>query len=157
SEPSSPSKGIIGTTPYGIRRPTSARTTIRSTARVRRNVAWRTAPCRWDGAAARSLSRRTRGFVEIRREQSAQPIEPLQLHVPALEEVDVGITYELAHHAGYEYLAAERLAGDARRIVDGRAEEIVGFVQGIAGVNADSNVDRRRTGRKCPSDLPLDR
>jgi hypothetical protein len=83
-------------------------------------------------------------LFEIHREESVQPIEPLQLHVSAVEEVDVGISYELAHHAGYEYLATERLAGDARCIVDGRAEEVVGFVQRIAGVNADSDADWRR-------------
>src|SRR5262249_23561762 len=61
------------------------------------------------------------------------------------------------HHAGYEYLATERLAGDARRIVDGRTEEIVGFLQRVAGVNADSDADRRRTVGECTSDLSLDR
>src|SRR5262249_56718171 len=95
--------------------------------------------------------------IEIHGEESVQPIEPFQLHVPALEEVDVGISYELAHHAGYEYLATERLACDPRGIVDGRAEEVVGFVQRITGVNADSDADRRRANCECTIDLLLGR
>ena len=76
---------------------------------------------------------------EMHREESVRSIESLQLHVPALEEVDVGVSDELVHHTGYEYLAAERLAGDARRIVDGCAEEVVGVVERVAGVNSHSD------------------
>jgi hypothetical protein len=81
---------------------------------------------------------------EVHGEDSVQTIEPFQLHVPALEKVDVRTSYELAHYVGYEDLATERLAGNARRIVNGRPEELVGLVEGVAAVDSYSDAYRRR-------------
>jgi len=65
---------------------------------------------------------------EIDGEQLMQAIESLQLHFPAFEETNVAPGDKLADDVGYHYLAAERLSGDACRIVHGGAEEVIGFV-----------------------------
>src|SRR4029450_3941722 len=49
------------------------------------------------------------------------------------------------------------MAGATRRIVNRLAEEVVGFLQRVAGVDSDSDADRRRAASECPTDLALDR
>src|SRR5262249_34463235 len=104
-----------------------------------------TTSSRWEPARTRT---EIVDLSEIHGEESVRSIEPFQLHVSALEEVDAGIGYELAHDARYEDLSTQGLAGDARRIVDGRAEEPVGLVERVAGVDTDPDADRRRGIRK---------
>jgi len=57
-----------------------------------------------------------------------QAIESLELHFPTFEETNFAPGDKLANDVGYHYFAAERLAGDACRVVHGRAEEVIGFV-----------------------------
>ncbi len=83
--------------------------------------------------------------------------EPLQLHVPTFLEFDSGAGDEVVRHAGNQNLAAEGLPCDPRRVVDGPSEEAVRFVQCIAGVNTDSDADRRGALGELAADLVLDR
>lgn len=86
---------------------------------------------------------------EIDGEEPVRAVEAFQLHLATLQEVDTRAGDKVVHHAGHQDLAAEGLAGDARRIVNGLAEEAVGFIQRIAGVNTYSDADRRRLVREC--------
>jgi hypothetical protein len=73
-------------------------------------------------------------------------IEPFQLHLPFLEELDVGTTgHEVAYHAGYEYLASESVARDPRRVVHGGAEELVGLMECVARMESYPDAYRWRT------------
>ena len=52
-------------------------------------------------------------------------------------EVDPWTSDEVVDDVGHQNLATEGLAGDACRVVDRRAEEVVAFVECVAGVNSD--------------------
>ena len=76
---------------------------------------------------------------EINSEESVQPLDPLQFHVPALQECHIGTAgHEVAHDTGYKDFAAMCVAGDAGGVVDSRAEEIVGLAQSVTSVNASA-------------------
>ena len=45
--------------------------------------------------------------------------------------------------AGDEHLASDRMAGDARGVVHRGAEEPLGLLNGVAGVDPDPDADRR--------------
>jgi hypothetical protein len=57
-----------------------------------------------------------------------QAFESFQLHLATLLEVDPGVGDKVVHHVGHQDFAAEGMAGDARRIVNRLAEEVVGFL-----------------------------
>ena len=85
-------------------------------------------------------------------------IESLESHLPSLEEHGVGtIGHEVAYHPVYEYLAGESVACDPRRVVHGGAEEPVGFVERVAGVDSYPDADRWRTFCERAAHLTLDR
>jgi hypothetical protein len=72
----------------------------------------------------------------------------LQFHFPALEEGHIGTAgHKVAHDTGYEDLAADCVAGDPGRVVDSRAEEIVGLSERVTSMNAYPNTQRRRSRR----------
>src|SRR3954451_8729028 len=99
----------------------------------------------------------TRSSGEMDREEPVQAVEAFQFHLAALEEVDSRTGDEVVHHVGHQDLAAEGVTRDARRVVNRLAEEMVGLVQRVAGVDSDSDADRRRAVSECSADLALDR
>jgi len=78
---------------------------------------------------------------EIEREEPVQPFESFQLNLATLLEVDSRAGDKVVHHVGHRDFAAEGMAGDTRRIVNCLAEEVVGFMQRVAGVDFDSDAD----------------
>ena len=85
-----------------------------------------------------------------------QAVEALQFHFTTLLEVDLRASDEIVNDVRNEYLAAEGLAGDACRVMDCGAEEVVAFVDGVAGVNSDPYGNRRRDISECEADRALD-
>ena len=79
------------------------------------------------------------------RVESVPAGDPLQLDLATLDEHDIrGRLHEqLMDRAGDEHLTTESMAGDARRVVHRGAEEMLGFLHGVAGVDADPDPDRR--------------
>ena len=77
------------------------------------------------------------------RVESVPASDPLQVGLATLDEHDTrGRPHELMDRAGDEHLASESLAVDARREMHGGAEETLGFLDGVAGVDADPHPDR---------------
>ena len=52
---------------------------------------------------------------------------------------------EVVHDIRHQDLSAQGVAGDPRRIVDGRAEELAVFVERVAGMDSDPDANRRRS------------
>ena len=95
---------------------------------------------------------------EIDSEESVQPLDPFQLHVPALQECRIGTAgYEFAYDTGYKDFAAMCVAGDPGGVVDSRAEEIVGFAKSVTSMNANPNAQWRRSIRELAGNALLDR
>src|SRR6185503_10705177 len=87
-----------------------------------------------------------------------QPFDPLQLYLPLFEKRHVQTAgHEVAHHAGDKDLAAKRVARDACCVVHGGAEELVGFVKGVAGVDSDPDAYGWRLIGERVANLELDR
>ena len=86
-----------------------------------------------------------------------QAVEAFQLDLTTLVEVDAGTGDEVVDDVGHQNLAAEGLAGDACRVVDCRAEEVVAFVERVACVSSDPDSNRRRDVSECADDRALDR
>ena len=71
--------------------------------------------------------------------------DALELDVTAVGERHVGrpACHEVAHRARDEHLAADGLGRDARRVVHGRAIELIRVLQRVTRVDADPEPDRR--------------
>src|SRR4030095_7552693 len=78
------------------------------------------------------------------RRDLARSAQPLQLHGARLAEAELAAALgELAQERRDEDLPALGLRGDARRLDHGSAEEVVGLLDRLAGVEADAHPDRR--------------
>ena len=55
-------------------------------------------------------------------------LRSFQFHLATLLEVDSRAGDKVVHYVGNQDFAAEGMAGDARRIVNRLAEEVVGFL-----------------------------
>src|SRR3989304_5894174 len=67
-------------------------------------------------------------------------LEPLQLHLAPISERELpGALDEFFQQRRHEYLAALGLAGDAPRQVHVLPEEVVAFLDRLAGVQADTD------------------
>ena len=96
--------------------------------------------------------------VRSTREEPVQAFDVPSSSVSRLSlKLDAGAGNEVAHNVRHQDFAAEGMAGDARRVMDGRAEEVVGFVKRVAGVDSDPDADRRRDGQRMHRDRALDR
>ena len=82
---------------------------------------------------------------EIEGEEPVHAVDPFQLYLATLVELDAVTGDEVVHDVRHQHFSAEGVADDARRIVDGRAEEVVVFAKGVAGVDSDPDANRRRS------------
>ena len=67
-----------------------------------------------------------------------QAAQALQFRFTTFAEVNAGAGDEIANDTGNEHLAAGSFASDTCRVVDGSTEEVIVFVDRVAGVDLRS-------------------
>jgi hypothetical protein len=83
------------------------------------------------------LASQPNSLSEVDGEEAVRALQPLELDLAALAEVDTRADDQLAYEVRDEHLTPECAASDARGVVHGRAVEVVGVVQDVPGVDAD--------------------